>query len=342
MSYIHNLRSIGCPQQTIRDIIVADVNQLYAHRREQEIRPPELEWWKSDADSGVIATNAVKLKALDAEKQALLDRLLGKGWELAGSPPEPVEQAGIRLTGPLLGNLNSTNKQRVYEIAGRAEQQMKQLLQNSQNGVVDPKQLLRIRQQSRAELAKALTPEQLQEFLLRYSDTAKKMREELHGVTLTPEEFRNLFRARDSIEGQLMQYSASADQQSLQMQQALQRQSEDLLRTTLGPDRYAAYRVGQDPLYRQAQTTIQQAGASAAALAPLYQINQATEAELARIRLDNSLTTEQKNEAMIEAQAEREKSLQQLLGGEAYQRLQDQQALNSGVGVGAGAATGSP
>src|SRR5690349_610511 len=33
VSYIKNLRAIGCPQQTIRDIIVADVNQLYAHRR---------------------------------------------------------------------------------------------------------------------------------------------------------------------------------------------------------------------------------------------------------------------------------------------------------------------
>ena len=35
-TYIANLRSIGCPEQTIRDIIIADVNALYA----QSARPP--------------------------------------------------------------------------------------------------------------------------------------------------------------------------------------------------------------------------------------------------------------------------------------------------------------
>src|SRR5215831_1795406 len=31
-TYIANLREIGCPEQTIRDIIIADVNVLYARR----------------------------------------------------------------------------------------------------------------------------------------------------------------------------------------------------------------------------------------------------------------------------------------------------------------------
>jgi hypothetical protein len=34
-TYIANLRSIGCPEQTIRDIITADVDSQYAPRREQ-------------------------------------------------------------------------------------------------------------------------------------------------------------------------------------------------------------------------------------------------------------------------------------------------------------------
>src|ERR1700719_942751 len=32
-TYIANLRDIGCPEQTIRDIIIADVNALYAQKR---------------------------------------------------------------------------------------------------------------------------------------------------------------------------------------------------------------------------------------------------------------------------------------------------------------------
>jgi hypothetical protein len=34
-TYIANLRAIGCPEQTIRDIIIADVHQVYEKRRRQ-------------------------------------------------------------------------------------------------------------------------------------------------------------------------------------------------------------------------------------------------------------------------------------------------------------------
>ena len=32
-TYILNLRNIGCPEQTVRDIIIADVNALYSLKR---------------------------------------------------------------------------------------------------------------------------------------------------------------------------------------------------------------------------------------------------------------------------------------------------------------------
>src|SRR5207245_2433798 len=40
-TYIANLRAIGVPEQTIRDIIIADVNALYARRRSTEVVTPE-------------------------------------------------------------------------------------------------------------------------------------------------------------------------------------------------------------------------------------------------------------------------------------------------------------
>src|SRR5213083_265263 len=51
--YIANLRAIGCPASTIRDIIVADVNELYAERRAKEITIPAHQWWRSDPDPTV-------------------------------------------------------------------------------------------------------------------------------------------------------------------------------------------------------------------------------------------------------------------------------------------------
>ncbi len=39
-TYITNLRQVGCPEQTIRDIIIADVNALFARRRATELVTP--------------------------------------------------------------------------------------------------------------------------------------------------------------------------------------------------------------------------------------------------------------------------------------------------------------
>jgi len=40
-TYIANLRYIGCPEQTIRDIIIADINALYARKRATELVTPD-------------------------------------------------------------------------------------------------------------------------------------------------------------------------------------------------------------------------------------------------------------------------------------------------------------
>src|SRR6185295_5992798 len=66
-TFIANLRDIGCPVQTIRDIIVADVNQLYAQKRATEIMTGDQQWWRSQPDTNLVRAAAEKLRALEAE-----------------------------------------------------------------------------------------------------------------------------------------------------------------------------------------------------------------------------------------------------------------------------------
>src|ERR1051326_7801672 len=53
-TYVANLRDIGCPEQTIRDIIIADVNALYARKRAPELVTPEQQWRRSEPDRTVL------------------------------------------------------------------------------------------------------------------------------------------------------------------------------------------------------------------------------------------------------------------------------------------------
>src|SRR6266536_995000 len=103
-TYIANLRAIGCPEATIRDIIVADVNQLFARRRATEVVTAEQQWWRSEPDPDVTQSASEKLKALERERRNLLTALLGPAWE-SSYYPYPSHPNTPPLDGAILGSL---------------------------------------------------------------------------------------------------------------------------------------------------------------------------------------------------------------------------------------------
>ena len=80
-TYITRLRAINCPEQTIRDIIIAEINGLYSRRRALEVLTADQQWWRTEPDSNVVAAAEEKSRILDEERRALLSRLLGTNWE---------------------------------------------------------------------------------------------------------------------------------------------------------------------------------------------------------------------------------------------------------------------
>ena len=75
-TYIANLRTIGCPEPTIRDIISADVGNLYARRRAEDLPANPDQWSAADTQ---------KNDQWERERRNLLTQLLGSGWQPAES-----------------------------------------------------------------------------------------------------------------------------------------------------------------------------------------------------------------------------------------------------------------
>src|SRR5262245_37723257 len=44
-NYIENLRATGCPEETIRDIVIADINKEYAKKRATLVPAKEYKYW---------------------------------------------------------------------------------------------------------------------------------------------------------------------------------------------------------------------------------------------------------------------------------------------------------
>lgn len=322
-TYIQNLRNIGCPEDTIRDIIVADVNHLYARRRNTEVVSADHEWWRTEPDLDSIQRAVEKLQSLEQERKMLLAKLLGDDWNKSENPAPPPVRTGVSLSGPVLGELPGTTKEKVYDIAARTELRVQEYQKQMEEAgrAMDPVEVARIRQQSRNELAGVLNPAQMEEYLLRYSRTADALRSELAGTNLTPEEFRTLFRLRDPVEMQSELQGTNVVRSTLKA--SLEAQRDNAMKQVLGPERFQEYKLNQDPAFQVARSTAQRIGAAPETVMPLYRLTQATQVESRRIQNDRNLTAEQKATALDQIQKDLERSYQEVLGREAYQRLQE-------------------
>jgi hypothetical protein len=305
-AYVNHLRDIGCPEQTIRDIIVADVNALYARKRLTDVPTPDQQWWRSSPDPNLVSDINAKIQALDYDRRALLAKLLGANWEVADAPPRTV----VQLSGPVLGDLSADVKRSVQDILSRSQLALQTYLdtQKAAGKNPDPSEIARLAKQMRTDLAQVLNPTQMEEFLLRYSQSAASLREQLKGVEVTPDEFRNLFHLTDPLEQQLEQLSGTS--QAADIQKELQA----TLKSVLGPDRYAAYQLAQDPLYTDAVAQVADAGAPAKAVRQLYELNKATLQEEQRIRNDPSLTPDQVADQIKAVEAQAQLAGDQILG----------------------------
>ncbi|MCW5553544.1 MAG: LysM peptidoglycan-binding domain-containing protein [Verrucomicrobiae bacterium] len=315
-TYIANLRAIACPEQTVRDIIIADVNAIYARRRATEVFTPEQQWWRSEPDTNVLQIALAKIRELDEERRGLLTRLLGDHWEGGDlvNLPRPT-RPGLALDGPILGVLPADVKQAVQEIYMHSQERMEAYLQSHES---NPTEVARLRRQFRDELAQVLSPHHLEEFLLRYSHTADALRKqlgELKYFDATADEFRAAFHAIDPIDLKLESLAGATDTSSVQLREALVAQRKQALEAALGAERYQQFRQLQDATYRDAYAAALEAGAPETA-GTLYQINQATAQELAAIRANTNLGSQQLAYELKKAELEQIRALAQALGQE--------------------------
>jgi LysM repeat protein len=312
-TFITNLRSINCPEKTIRDIIIADVDALFARRRSTEVLPTRQQWWQSEPDSALRETATRQLRALEQQRNRLLTELLGPDWN-APTAATPTVAIKVPLDGPLLGSLSPETQQAIQTVSGRTQQRFEALWEK-QGGYPDAAALAGLERSLRQELAPLLTPAQWHDFLFRYSFTAQQLRAELQSIPLlnpTASELQTVFRNLQEIDLQLM--SLEGDDPAVQRQrEALLRSRTIAFQNGLGPARYREYERLQDPAYAGAVATARAAGVTNAA-ALFYAIDRLGAQQQALIRADTNLTPLQQELALRRLELEQLQAAAALLG----------------------------
>ncbi len=319
-NYIASLRAVGCPEDKIRNIILTDINDLFSQKRLKEAVVHDPQWWKARPDLMITGALQEKGRTLEEERRALVARLLGPE-ALETERSEAMLWSSVQLTGPVLGKLPTEVHNTVQEICSRSIERTQGAFWARVNDGQQPNpvDMAHLREQTRVDLRKILSPDAMEEFLLRYSHNSEQLRAELFGMNPTSEEFRKVFRSTDSIEHQMQLEFGGVESMSQQQRERYERQREAAIKETLGVRRYEEYLTTKDPLYRQAQSTARQYGAPDKAIQPIYQMSKRTEEKRRKILVDAVMTPEQKSAALNAVNLEQMQSVQKIISDSASQ-----------------------
>jgi hypothetical protein len=315
-AYIANLRAIGCPEETIRDIIVGEVERLYAPRLAPLRRPSrEYRFWEFEPP-WVHPEDRERLKkrqALEMEKWALCRDLLGIDLQREAQKYSGHADYLARVF-PFLPEAKRDQADKLQQ--KYQEQEQDQLAKaRGRPDAEEQQELKRLYRQHRAELAQVLTPQELEEYEMRVSPAANLLRYELLGFDPTEQESRALFRLRRPFEDYLDNFQLDPDDSDANAKRfQAQQQYQQQLRTALGEKRYAEYYRSQDYGFR----SLIERGVAKDIAARVYAIKRTAEDRARQIRANNNLTWPQRQEALNKLQTEAAKDVADLLGERGF------------------------
>ncbi len=297
--YAANLRAIGAPPNVVRDILLADVEKLYAERLAALEGDREDNFWQTaderDARARALATQR---HALELEKRALIRQLLGA--ELSFKALQELRERGFAsaIAELLLGFTELPKTDHLVTVHHLREADVEAHLVLREGMLLDDDLtvLRALREFFEAELAQKLVPSELEELRYRLAAvenlTALK---QTNGVPITGGELREAARLRADTRDYLAKVIDLEDhiypEETRQQGDAA---FEELLRRFLGQARYADVERARDQTFVELFQSTAQLGVAKAALIEAHAARRTAAAQAREIREDGALSVEER------------------------------------------------
>lgn len=310
-----NLRALGCPEKTVRDLVNA--RAVRALERLIQSTGPKLPFWTAglqrerahrEAEREVLAAVGKIITSVEAA--------LGPG----SFPPDSkltddfVEQAVVRF---LSGPMSEETFSRLRTLFARQDF-AREKIRTVARGVMleaDEQALEQQNRQVQAELAAIFSPAELEEFTARLG--IFKMADEVRfeATDLTQAEIRQvgLMRGRLSF----VRLDGWFDGQRLSDEQEAQFTSD--LRQFLGAARYAQVERAADDDFKRLFDLSRDNQLPQETAVKAFELRQLTAREVAALRADPALAAAERQQRLAAVQAETQAAMLQLLGATAWQ-----------------------
>jgi hypothetical protein len=179
------------------------------------------------------------------------------------------------------------------------------------------RQLALLELEMRADLAKALTPRELENYLMDESTTGQTLRRRLEGTAATEEQRRAVFRVQQEFDDRfslVFDVSPPALLERAKVRQA----AREMVRATLGDEIYAAWEQADDGSYMAMRVLVRQRGLPAAAVGQVWALKDDWLLRKLEIAAQPGLTVEQRTAMQGALNDQTRARVTALLGEEAF------------------------
>ncbi|MBM3847343.1 MAG: hypothetical protein FJ405_13810 [Verrucomicrobia bacterium] len=323
--YIVRLRKIGCPEQTIRDLVIADVDKLFAARMRSIVpwRATPAYWESEDAD---LANNhdarqwERKEREIEREKARILKELLGV--DLAAERMRvkgQVDKMDRRLA--FLPEEKRSELRTLLETWEDQEQTIRERSWDSGQALTESErtQLRTLREQKELGIGSVLSPEQKELFDLWMSPTAESLRHDLYGMGTSEQEFRDLYELRREFDQQWPRDEIDvSDENTLRAWGQALLDLEEQIKTRLGEEKFSMYQRGQDHQFHDLSAVASRFNLPRHRAAEAYEYLRLARMEKQRLADSGAYSPEQLSAIHARVDAEVERALSELLGAPAF------------------------
>jgi hypothetical protein len=319
--YLANLRGMGCPESTVRDILIADVNDLFSGRVKTLVDGVSGQFWTlitHEAEFEKLVDEKEKqLRALDEERDELFTLLFGNSNPRADEEARASATANRERWERLADFLPPEKRAQWVAAKGELERAWRAFLRTpGQTGAQEQAKRKELEAAHEQALRQWLTPDEYAELRLRQLPAAN-LPERLVGLDLSEDQVR----AAAKIELATADARAALSQKGADFKSRtalLQQQSEAQTRELIGSEAYAALQRATDNRYEAFYRVTQRLELPDAVAGQAYDIRRKAQDAARQLFGDESLSAEDR-QAMLQAiSAEAKQGLSTALGPKGF------------------------
>ena len=299
--FIANLRNIKCPEETVRDLISAELAKTFA-KKFQELAPGTQRgipgsYWQTDGESDRLGAAALEKlrREVRSEHRAVLEELLGTTAS-AFIPTLPLEWQS-HGEAELLRFLPSEKAALVAALRER----------HAQTLGASPDVTSKLDN----ELNHLLSPRERYQYDLWFSETATSLRQQLKGFTPTEKEFLALYELNRALKtseerrGDTLAQHAAPSPDSLLLDSAKQ---------ILSKERFLDFQRSQEPQFQDMLALATEMQAPPGAALKLAEIQTAAQEEMDRLLQAPGIDTQEFESSARVIHGETERAVLEALG----------------------------